>query len=226
MSDAESFLSALNTTFKGHQERLRIFRASVTAVASGLVSFQRGDDDEVNDAGAKHLLLRLPKAGDDIALIDVGGAPLVLGAIGAVESLIDLGAPAKGQVYIGRNSNAASEGTGNTTSTTVYSTALTLTWSDLPDGTYGMYVVGSLLAAHSTSAGVNCGVDIAGTVSANAGVSCPTSATPFTRLERNTLIDDVVVAGGITIKTVYKAASAGTASVANPSVLAIAIRKA
>lgn len=226
MSDAESFLSGLSATFKGHKERLRIYRATVTAIASNLVTFQRGDDTEVNDAGAKHLLLRLPKAGDDVALIDVGGAPLVLGAIGAVETLIDLGAPHVGRVYVNRNSAATSEGTGNTTSTSVYSTALTLTWSDLPDGTYTMIVSGSLLAAHSTSAGVNCGVDIAGTVSANGGVSCPASATPYTRLDRNTLIDDVVVAGGITIKTVYKAASAGTASVVNPSVLAIAIRKA
>ena len=225
MSDAETFLANLSASFKGHKERLRIFRATVTGITSGLIAFQRGDDPEINDAGAKHILFRLPKTGDDLALIDVGGAPLVLGAIGPVETLIDPGAPLVGQVYHERTSSAAATTT-STTSTSVYATGISLTWSDLPDGTYDITLVGSLLAAHSTSAGVNIGVDCGGSVSANAGVSCPSGANPFTRIERNFTFSDVAVAGGITIKTVYKCASTGTASVANPCLQAYAKRKA
>jgi hypothetical protein len=81
-TEADSFITALQSSLTGHKEKLRVFRSTVTGITSGLIAFQRGDDTVANDAGSPRLLFRAPVVGDDIAAIDLGGAPLILGVIG------------------------------------------------------------------------------------------------------------------------------------------------
>jgi hypothetical protein len=50
-TEADSFITALQSSLTGHKEKLRVFRSTVTGITSGLISFQRGDDTVANDAG-------------------------------------------------------------------------------------------------------------------------------------------------------------------------------
>jgi hypothetical protein len=80
-NDAEIIVAALKRKLTNHSDALRLGRATVTAVSSGLVSLQRGDSSE-EDAGYPRIENRGVAVGDDVAVVNLGGAPLVLGPIG------------------------------------------------------------------------------------------------------------------------------------------------
>jgi hypothetical protein len=81
-ADAEIIVAGLKRKLNSHGESLRIARATVTAVTNGLVSIQRGDADTAEDAGSPRIENRGVAVGDDVAIVNLGGAPLVLGPIG------------------------------------------------------------------------------------------------------------------------------------------------
>lgn len=108
------------------KESLRVFRAVVTGVTSGLASIQRGDDDTDQDAGYPRVLARAPVVGDEVVAINLGGAPLILGVLGsAIEATASdtrTGAPL----------------TSTSTSTSVYSPLLSESFV-LPPGTWSLH---------------------------------------------------------------------------------------
>jgi hypothetical protein len=81
-ADAEIAASAMNTKRNIEQERMRPFRATVTAISSGLVSIQRGTDDDDEDAGYPVVISGIPAVGAEVVAINLGGAPLILGRLG------------------------------------------------------------------------------------------------------------------------------------------------
>lgn len=207
-------------TKQGSDVKLR--SAEVTAVASGLVTVQKVGAG-TSEGDYARLIPAVPKTGSRVALAKMGGAELVLGVISRVaETLLDLGAPIIGQSYAA-NVSASAATTATTTSNTTYATVRALTWSDLPDGTYDIFVDWSATFSDSSSGSINFRLKVGSTTDTvfTLGMTTTRETIRFART-----FSAVVVAGGITITAEYKRDSgSGTASARNPALSVIAIRK-
>lgn len=206
--------------------RATLRSAIVTAVTGGLTKVRRAGSSNA-EGGYARLIPGVPKAGQRVAMAKMGGAELVLGVISRVaETLLDLGAPIVGQTYPKSLSQGSATNSSTTSVAPTYADAITLSWSDLPDGTYDIDVVFAYLAAHASGGSVSlrstCG---ASNGSAHA-LNADSGTTGTLRIEACTTYTSVVVAGGITIKGQYAVASSGTAYARNPTLKCVATRKA
>jgi hypothetical protein len=217
-ADAEIAVSALNTKRNIETERLRVFRAEVTAVTSGLVSIQRGSDTDDEDAGYPCVVPGIPDVGDEVVAVMLGGAPVILGILGNAAT----NQPRIGTTLTKIDSSSAAPV--STTSDATWATLRTLTWSTIPDGTYDIAVSWDGQFSDTVSAQLN--------YRANIGAGTGTSFTMAmsTARERVAFTQEaagVVVTGGLTVVLQFKrntGASAGTASGRNPRMTVFAMR--
>lgn len=218
--------SAIQRLVKQEASGAKVRSGIVTAMTSGLVSIRRAGSAG-DEGGYARLLPGIPKVGQRVALIKMGGAELVLGVISRVaETLLDLGAPIVGQVYIETDSAAAATTTSNTSNSS-YVVARSYTWSDLPDGTYDILVDWSLMIADSVPAGVDMRIVMGATNSSPRTLTPPNTANAETTFRHPLLFTGVVVAGGVTIQLQYKRnTGSGTALARNPAMSFHATRKA
>lgn len=226
MNKANQAASALEAMIEARNQGNKIRSGIVTAVSAGLVSIRRAGS-ATDEGGYARLLPGIPKVGQRVALAKMGGAELVLGVISRVaETLLDLGAPIVGQVYIETDSAAAATTTSNT-SNSAYVVARSFTWSALPDGTYDILVDFSLMIADSVPGAVDMRVVMGATNSTPRTLTPPNTANAETTFRHPLLFTGVVVAGGVTIQLQYKRnTGSGTALARNPAMSFHATRKA
>jgi hypothetical protein len=143
----------------------------------------------------------------------------VLGVISAEEvEEVDLGAPTIGQVFA-RGAAASAASTTTNTSTSAYATALSATWSDIPDGTYDVVVMAGAAYSHSGSGNLHSRFTAGGSDGTEYSLSLTTSREQI-RYTWN--FSNIVVVGGLTVTMAYKLnGGSGTISDRNPSMLAM-----
>jgi hypothetical protein len=197
---------------------LRIRTGEVSAEVDGLVSVIRPGNTEA-EGGYPRLIPKAPEIGDRVAIAQVGGSSLVLGVISAEEvEELDLGAPTIGQVFA-RGAAASAASTTSNTSTSSYATALSATWSDVPDGTYDVVVMAGAAYSHSGSGNLHSRFTAGGSDGTEYSLSL-TTAREQIRYTWN--FSNIVVVGGLTVTLAYKLnGGSGTISARNPSMLAM-----
>jgi hypothetical protein len=210
-SEAESFITALQSSLTGHKEKLRVFRSTVTGITSGLIAFQRGDDTVANDAGSPRLLFRAPVVGDDIAAIDLGGAPLILGVIG-------------GATFEDNPSDIRSNGPVTTTNASTSSyVSLFSEFFTLPPGTWTLaYGV----VANFTNTVGGSGVTYRFSLPTTTGTTNPTTATANNLIVVNMADTTTGLSGTVTIAGEYRALTSGTVTAARWTLTVLAKRTA
>lgn len=218
-ADAEIAANMLRERERRRAETLRLFRANVTAVTSGIVSIQRGTDTDDEDAGYPVIVPGVPSVGDEVVCSDLGGAPVILGVLGTAAT----NQPRIGQTLVLPSSaSAATVGSNTSNSTYVTLRAETFTDADIPDGTYTIRVSWDAAFSDSASGSVN------GRVSLGATVDDPTTLSLTTARERVGYVrtfTGVAVSGGLTVTVEYKRDSGtGTLSARNPRLLVFATR--
>lgn len=212
-NDANAAADAIRRTQNRQREGLRPFRADVTGITSGLVELQRIGATDDQDAGYPILIPGAVEVGDEIVAFDLGGAPVVLGRLGNVDT------PMIGQLFA-RSSAASAADTTSNTSTSAYVDARSATWSDIPDGTYDIEVIAGAAFSHLTSGNphVRC---TAGGINGTAFGSLSITSTRE-QLRYAWSFSDVAIAGGVTVALEYKLnGGSGTISARNPSLLAL-----
>lgn len=219
--DAEIVAAALETRQNIQQDRLRIFRATVTNVSSGLVSIQRGGDTTDEDAGYPVLVPGIPAVDDEVLAVDVGGAPLILGILGTAAT----NQPRIGQTLI-KGDSASAATTASTTSDATWSTLRTLTWSALPDGTYDITVRWDAQFSDTASQQLNARANIGGNTGTTYTIAVGTARERVGYAQEDA---GVVVSGGtgLTVTLQYKrntGATAGTMAARNPAMTVFATR--
>jgi hypothetical protein len=217
MTDHIPLADAIEDLIKERLRGLRIRTGEVSSEASGLVSLIRPGSTEP-EGGYARLIPKAPATGDRVAIAQVGGTALVLGVISAAEvEEIDLGAPTIGQVFV-RQSSASAASDGSNTSTSVYDTALSPTWSDIPDGTYDVVIDFGLAYSHSSSGSVHSRLTVNGVNDSELSLSL-TTAREYIRYTR--AFSNVAIVGGLTVTLAYKLnGGSGTISARNPAIFA------
>lgn len=218
-ADAEIAVAALRTDRVSTAQRLELFRASVTAVSSGLISIQRGGDTTDEDAGYPVIVPGIPGVGDEVVCTNLGGAPVVLGMLGNATT----NQPQIGQTYTLADSASGATAATNTSNST-YATVRSATWTsgDIPDGTYQLIVSWDAQFSDSASGSLNM------RITANGAVGTVFTLSVGTARERiafaRTFVGSIV-AGGLTVTVEYKRDSgSGTASCRNPRIVVLATR--
>lgn len=209
--DANSAAEAIRRSQNRQREGLRPFRAEVTGITSDLVELQRTGASVDEDAGYPLLIPGAVEVGDEIVALDLGGAPVVLGRLGDIET------PMIGQVFV-RGASASAADDPSNTSTSVYETAIEATFADLPDGTYDVVIDYNVSESHSSSGNVHNRLTVGGVDDTAFSLSLTTAREPigYTRA-----FSDVTIVGGITIAAMYKLnGGSGTISARNPSLRA------
>lgn len=117
-------------------------------------------------------------------------------------------------------SNATST---NTTSTTIYEDAATLALA-LPVGTWSVTAIGGLGAKHSGDDAVSLVIEINGTLGTARTLDC--QAATFRTIVDNATVTGIAGGGSINVKVRFRSSDAGTTTVNNPWVIAIATRTA
>jgi hypothetical protein len=218
MTDHIPLADAIEDLIKERLRGLRIRTGAVSSEADGLVSLIRPGSTEP-EGGYARLIPKAPAAGDRVAIAQVGGTALVLGVISAEEvEEVDLGAPTIGQVFA-RGAAASAASTTTNTSTSAYATALSATWSDIPDGTYDVVVMAGAAYSHSGSGNLHSRFTAGGSDGTEYSLSLTTSREQI-RYTWN--FSNIVVVGGLTVTMAYKLnGGSGTISARNPSMLAM-----
>lgn len=141
----------------------------------------------------------------------------------AIARALNDAAASDAPTFVNGSSSSASS-TASTTDTANFQDALSLVWSDLPDGVYDLVVVGSLLAAHSAGGSCNLRVQAGANNGTSYTLSVPNESPATTRLYAVHVFSAVAVSGGLTAKVQYKSSTAGTTSARNPALLVLARR--
>ena len=218
-ADADIAATVLRERESRRAESLRLFRATVTDVTGGLVSIQRGSDDDDEDAGYPCIVSGIPAVGDEIVAIDLGGAPLILGVLGNAAT----NQPRIGDVIPLSFSSSSSTAATNT-SNSVYATLREITWTDdeIPDGTYDLTLNWDAQFSDTSAGSLNFRPTVNGAVDTVQTLSI-TAARERIGYTRSYLAQ--VISGGLTILIEYKRDSgSGTAAARNPRLLLLARR--
>lgn len=193
------------------------FRAIVTGVSGGLVTIRRLDATTADTKAYASVAGFDVAVDDEVLCIPLGGQPVIVGRI------LRSGSDWSGQQYVKADSQLASD-TATSTDTTNYVDAMTFTLA-VPNGTYTVTAVGSILAQHSATDRVTVRTQVEATALNSHQLYCPNSGDAYNRLEASGTSTPFVVAdGGLTAYVKYRPHDAGTATVTNPSLLVIATR--
>lgn len=195
---------------KRQAEQLRLGRATVTDIVAGLISIQRGDATTDEDAGYPRLLLRAPVVGDDVAIVNLGGAPLVLGVIGSTIEDDPSDVRTGGPVTATNNSTA--------TYTSLLSEAITL-----PAGTWTLRVAVIANFTNSAASSGATGRFSSPSTGSATNVETATANNLFTLNHAQTFTG---LTGSVTIGYEYRARNGGTATAGRWTIVVLAEREA
>lgn len=194
--------------------RMAIFQAPAVSVSSGMVTIQEDSDDGPQQQAVPMLRGANIAAGDLVVVAPIGDAGSWV-ALGSIDPADDR--PAIGQVFT-RQSSASAADTSTNTSTSTYVNARSVTWSDLPDGTYDVTIYFSVQESHSGSGSVHNRLTVNGVNDSDLSLSLTTAreSIGYTRS-----FADVAVTGGLSVVLAYKLnGGSGTITARNPAILA------
>lgn len=218
-ADAQIAAMALKTGQNIQRETLRLFRATVTAVSSGLVTIQRGGDDTASSVPYPVVVPGVPSIGDEVVCGDIGGAPVILGVLGTAAT----NQPRIGSIIPLSFSSSSATAATNTSNST-YATVRSITWtsSDIPNGTYDLTLQWDAQFSDSSGGSLNFRPTVNGVVDT---VQTLTISTARERVGYTRTFTGQVVSGGLTALIEYKRDSGtGTAACRNPRILVLARR--
>lgn len=167
------------------------------------------------------LVLEIPGIGEN-----AGTTRVVLGRLQrSAPDVIEFEAPISGQIQIAGGDAEGGE-VASSSSTSTWVTALTVPWTDLPNGTYRVVTDGSLLAAHSATGNVDLRVSAGASPGGGVSLQVETTVPARTRIAVASVFSSLNVSGGsgVTLTLQYKPSSAGTAYVRNPVLRAWAVQ--